>query len=195
MEKLYYIKSSVPLIVSLGVIAFGFIILRSKSVSPKGAPKSETRSGAENTMEIKSSAFQHNTMIPKKYSCDGENINPPLEISNVPPEAQSLVLIMHDPDAPFAGGWTHWIIFNMDPSLSEIKENSKPSSGTEGLTSFGKSGYGGPCPPTGTHHYEFKLYALDSKLSLDENATKTDLEKVMFGHILQETTLIGLYKL
>lgn len=145
-------------------------------------------------MEITSSAFGNGSLIPKKYTCDGQDVNPPLEISQVPDGTRSLALIMHDPDAPRSGGWTHWTIFDLEPSLTRIEENSVPSKGVEGLTDSGKRGYGGPCPPSGTpHRYEFRLYALDSKLALDGRASKVDLERAMGGHIIAKAALMGLY--
>lgn len=144
------------------------------------------------TLTLKSSAFEHNGFIPRKYTCQGEDINPPLIISGVSPEAKSLVLIMDDPDAPM-GTWIHWTVWNIPPTTPEIGENSKPE-GIEGVTSFGKPGYGGPCPPSGTHRYFFKLYALDITLDLPTSAKKEDLEKTMAGHILDRAELVGLYK-
>jgi Raf kinase inhibitor-like YbhB/YbcL family protein len=144
-------------------------------------------------MIISSFAFQNNGYIPSKYSCDGENINPPLEVQDVPPEAKSLVLIVDDPDVP-GGTWVHWTVWNIDPKTSQISEHSVPSQATEGKTSFGKPGYGGPCPPSGTHRYFFKLYALDTMLSLDSSATKQDLERSMQNHVLLQSELIGLYQ-
>ncbi|EKE11715.1 MAG: hypothetical protein ACD_15C00034G0008 [uncultured bacterium] len=170
-------------------------------ISLKDAARQEMRQESKNNMDITkndmditSSAFENNALIPKKYTCDGENINPPLKFSHVSSVALSLVLIMHDPDAPKSGGWTHWTIFNIDPALTSIDENSIPTSAVQGMTDFGKPGYGGPCPPSVTHHYEFKLYALDDKLSLDRQATKEDLEAAMYGHIVEEAVLTGLYK-
>ncbi len=143
-------------------------------------------------MEISSSAFANNEKIPAKYTCDGENINPPLTFSNVPENAKSLVLINDDPDAP-AGTWVHWSVWNIDPSTNEVAENSIPEKGSEGMTSFGFRHYGGPCPPSGTHRYFFKLYALDTSLELDTGSTTADLEIAMDGHILEQAEFIGLY--
>jgi len=103
------------------------------------------------------------------------------------------VLIVDDPDAPM-GTWTHWTAWNIAPATAEIAENSVPAGAQEGATDFGRPGYGGPCPPSGTHRYFFKLYALDTELSLPTTAVKSDIEKVMAGHILAQTELIGLYK-
>lgn len=144
------------------------------------------------TMKLTSSAFSHNQSIPQNYTCDGENVNPPLSISGVPENTKSLALIMDDPDAP-AGTWVHWAVWNIDPKTTEIAENSVPTGVVEGKTSFGKPGYGGPCPPSGTHRYFFKLYALDTTINLSSSSTKQDLEKAMEAQILDKTELIGLY--
>ncbi len=143
-------------------------------------------------MKLESIAFKHNDRIPPKYTCDGANVNPPLKISDIPQNAKSLALIMDDPDAPM-GTWVHWTIWNIDPKTSSIAENSVPSKSTEGITSFKSVGYGGPCPPSGTHRYFFKLYALDTTLSLQNFADKKKLEDAMKNHILAEAQFIGLY--
>lgn len=143
-------------------------------------------------MIIDSPAFESNQMIPSKYTCDGENINPPLAISGVSESAKSLVLIFDDPDSP-SGTWTHWTLFNIDPKTTIIEENSVPKNTTEGLNTFGNIGYGGPCPQKGMHRYFFKLYALDTMLNLDSSATKENIESAMQGHILQETNMMGTY--
>ena len=142
-------------------------------------------------MKITSPAFSHNQPIPKKYTCQGQDINPPLAISGVPAGTESLVLIMDDPDAP-GGNWDHWLVYNITPT-SEIKENSVP--GTQTRNDFGRVNYGGPCPPSGTHRYFFKLYALDMGMPLFKKApTKKELESTMQGHILDKAELIGLYQ-
>ena len=143
-------------------------------------------------MKISSTAFANNQQIQAKYTCTGDNVNPPLEFSDIPAQAKSLVLIVDDPDAP-SGTWVHWTIFNMSPSLTHIAENTKPESGIEATTSFGKQSYGGPCPPSGNHRYFFKLYALDTTLPLDKTADKKAIEQAMQGHIVDEAQLIGLY--
>lgn len=141
-------------------------------------------------MKLTSAAFENNKPIPSKYTCDDENINPPLEISEIPDNTKSLALIVHDPDAP-RGDWTHWILFNIDPT-NEIKENS--ALGKQGQTDFGDSKYGGPCPPSGTHRYFFELYALDTVLDLTSSAKKPDVESAMQDHILAKAELIGNYR-
>lgn len=145
-------------------------------------------------MRITSPAFKNNGKIPSRFTCDADNINPELIFSNVPADAKSLTLITHDPDAPMHGGWTHWIVINMDPRATGINENSQPATGLEATNDFGKTSFGGPCPPSGSHRYFFYLYALDSSLALDQKATKDEVEKAMTGHILEKAELVGLYK-
>lgn len=144
-------------------------------------------------LKITSPAFVTNGYIPARYTCDGTNINPPLEIDNVPAEAKSLVLIVDDPDAP-VGMWVHWVVWNIDPATREIAEDTVPRAAAQGKNDWKRNGYGGPCPPSGVHRYFFKLYALDTKLNLGAGTTKTSLEKAMHGHILANAELIGLYK-
>ncbi len=141
-------------------------------------------------MKITSPAFAHNAMIPKKYTCQGKDISPPLAISDIPEGTVSLALILDDPDAP-RRTWDHWIIWNIKPTR-EIKEDSTP--GTQGKNSWGRHDYGGPCPPSGTHRYFFKLYAIDNEMDLPAGATKAELEAAMKGHILEQAELIGLYQ-
>jgi len=145
-----------------------------------------------NKMEIKSPAFKNNGKIPSKYTCDSENASPPLEFSNVPKDAKSLVLIMDDPDAP-SGMWVHWVVFNIPPKTSLISENEEPN-GIQGMTSFGSEGYGGPCPPDGEHRYFFKIYALGKILDLSEGATKKEIELAMKGHIIEQAEMVGRYE-
>ncbi len=143
-------------------------------------------------MEIKSSAFKHNEMIPEKYTCDGENINPPLSFSDIPNGTKTLALIVDDPDAP-NGLFVHWTLWNISPVTKEIQEHSVPKGAVEGVTGFGKAGYGSPRPPDGEHRYFFKLYALDMELNLSPDADKETLEEAMVGHVLDKTELVGLY--
>lgn len=143
-------------------------------------------------MKIISSAFENLQQIPRKYTCNGENINPPLEFSEVPRETKSLLLIVDDPDAP-GGTYTHWIIYNISPNLLEVRENSIPDDGQEGITTFGKTGYGGPCPPSGIHRYFFKLYALNKTLLFENIPDKETILKNIEGAIIAQAELIGLY--
>ena len=137
------------------------------------------------------SVFQNNEKIPEKYTCRGKDINPPLKIENIPQKTQSLVLIIDDPDAP-NGTWIHWMVANIDPNTAIIAENSVPQDAVQGKNSWGKIAYGGPCPPSGTHRYFFKIYALDQKLDLKEGFTFEELSQKMKGHVLEYQELIGL---
>jgi Raf kinase inhibitor-like YbhB/YbcL family protein len=144
---------------------------------------------------LESTAFKNGKEIPRKYGYKNFNINPPLNIKGIPQNTQSLVIIMDDPDAMGAVGkiWVHWILWNIEPTTTEIKEDSIPTGAIEGKTDFGEICYGGPAPPDKEHTYIFKLYALDNKLSLKKGASKTDVEKAMKNHILAETILTGKY--
>lgn len=144
-------------------------------------------------MKISSPAFANNSYIPQKYTCDGQDINPSLEIKEVPEEAVSLVLIVDDPDVA-RGTFLHWLVFNIEPTFSLIKENEAPKGGIQGLNDFGKENYGGPCPPSGTHRYFFKVYALDKNLDLEAGSDLKKVDKEMKDHILGEAQLIGLYQ-
>lgn len=126
-----------------------------------------------------------------QYTCDGEDVSPPLQWSGVPPEAARLALIVDDPDAP-AGTWVHWVLFDMPADLRELPEGGE--AGVQGQTSFGQVGYGGPCPPGGSEHrYFFRLYALDQALGLPEGASRAEVDAAMEGHILAQAELMGLY--
>lgn len=142
-------------------------------------------------MELKSSAFENGGVIPDKYGCKGENVNPPFEISNVPEKSKSLALIMDDPDAP-VGTFDHWLVWNISPLMKEMPEKSIPDDAVEGKNDFGKTGYGGPCPPDGTHRYYFRLYALTGTLS-GNISTKDELLKAMEGKIIDKAELMGKY--
>lgn len=158
----------------------------------KGKKPSKDNNLIFQTMKITSPSFSSEAIIPSRYTCDGKDINPSLNISEVPPEAKSLVLIVDDPDAP-GDVWTHWTLWNILPDISTIEENSVPDRAVQGVTSFGNSGWGGPCPPQGIHRYYFKLYALDIWLNPDSTQAKDALEKAMEDHILDKAELIGIY--
>lgn len=143
---------------------------------------------------ISSPAFEHGALMPGKYTCDGENINPPLEISGIPAGAKSLVLIMDDPDAP-SGIWDHWLKWNIPVASGTtviVKEGEAPL-GVSGRGTGGQTNYQGPCPPSGTHRYFFKVYALDTELALPEGGSKAELEAAMAGHVLAQGELVGRY--
>lgn len=139
-------------------------------------------------MILQSTAFANQGQIPEKYTCKGRNVSPPLQIQDVPPTAQSLVLICDDPDAP-GKTFLHWLVWDMDPAAAEIPEATEP--GTGGRNDFGKNRYGGPCPPSGVHRYYFRLYALDTKLGLAEGSSRRDVEAAMEGHTIATATLMG----
>jgi Raf kinase inhibitor-like YbhB/YbcL family protein len=139
-------------------------------------------------LKIASPAFDNGGVIPDKYTCNGQNINPEIIIKDIPTDAKSLAVIMYDPDAPM-GTWVHWVVWNLEPN-EKIPENS--SLGEAGLNSWNKKSYGGPCPPSGTHRYFFKIYALDTELSL-KNSEKKEVESAIKGHILAQGELIGTY--
>lgn len=141
-------------------------------------------------MKLTSPDFENNSYIPAKFTCEGNDISPTLVIENIPSNAKGLSLIVDDPDAPM-GLWVHWVVFDM-PVASRIEENSIP--GKQGINNAGGLNYHGPCPPSGTHRYFFKIYALDVTLNLNEGISKGTLEKAMQGHILDKAELIGLYQ-
>jgi Raf kinase inhibitor-like YbhB/YbcL family protein len=172
------------------IIIFGGLVLTTARLN---TDKLDLKLSLPRIMQLNSSAFGNNQSIPTKYTCDDGDINPPLSISDVPASAKILVLIVNDPDAP-SGNWIHWLVWNIDPSTREITEGSVPGGATEGTNSFGKIGYGGPCPPSGTHRYVFSLYALDVVLDLSSDANVRDVEAVMSGHIIDQAALIGLYQ-
>jgi Raf kinase inhibitor-like YbhB/YbcL family protein len=163
------------------------------------------------TIKLRSSAFTDGGMVPKTFTCDGANHSPPLAWSSVPDSARSLVLICDDPDAP-AGTWSHWVAFNLPIQLKGLKEavptdemipkgvmEGSPPAGEDiearqGKNDFGKTGYGGPCPPSGTHRYFFRLYALDSKLKLGSSPTRAEVLEAIQGRILAEGRLMGKYE-
>jgi Raf kinase inhibitor-like YbhB/YbcL family protein len=144
-------------------------------------------------MKIISSVFDDGEYIPVQYTCLGKGINPPLTWSQVPVNTKTLALIVDDPDAP-GGVFCHWVLWDIPVAISEVSENSLPLDAVVGVGSSGANQYMAPCPPTGVHHYRFKLYALDKELFLSVNSKQTDLEEAMSGHILAQATLVGLFK-
>lgn len=181
---------SIFAIAAVGLAIMVFFQLRS---ADRVAPRPTTLpTVTQGDMKLSSSAFGPNESIPSQYTCDGADQSPPLTISDVPEGTVSLALIVDDPDAP-RGDWVHWLVWNIDPATTDIAENSAPS-GVQGTTDFNRTGWGGPCPPSGTHKYQFKLYALDATLDLDASARKAELESAMEGHILEQSMLVGTYQ-
>ena len=153
----------------------------------------------DRNMKLTSSAFENNGRIPGKYTCDGQELSPPLKIENSPVLAKSFVLIMDDPDIPdFVKEkfrihvWDHWVLFNINPTVKEIKEGQNP--GIKGKNTAHRLGYASPCPPDREHRYFFKLYALDTLLQLKEGSTKIQVEEAMQGHIIAKAELVGRYE-
>jgi Raf kinase inhibitor-like YbhB/YbcL family protein len=150
-------------------------------------------------MRLLSDAFSTNGTIPSRYTCDGDNISPPLKWNDVPAETQSLALIVDDPDAP-GGTFVHWVVYDISPNTREMPEaiptgqSTLSGSAVQGKNSFETIGYGGPCPPEGMHHYVFKLYALDCALGLPTESKKADVEAAIEGHILAQSELVGHYE-
>jgi hypothetical protein len=181
------------LLVIAALIIAGVYFFPRKATEPKEEAPKSSESVTSTNMQIKSPTFSQGESIPKKYSCQGEDISPPLQFEDVPKDAESLALIVDDPDAP-GQTFVHWTVWNIDPETKKIDEDSTPSEATEGQNDFGKTSYGGPCPPAGEHRYFFKLYALEKKLDLGSEAGKQDLLKAMEGHKLAEAQLIGVYE-
>jgi Raf kinase inhibitor-like YbhB/YbcL family protein len=146
----------------------------------------------EATMNLSSPDFSEGGNIPERYTCDGKDISPTLKIDEVPKEAKSLVLIVDDPDAP-GGNFTHWLMWNVGPDQAEIVANSLPHNAVQGVNDFGKNKYSGPCPPPGTHRYYFRLYALDTALTLPASSKRKVVDSAIKGHIIAEATLMGRY--
>ena len=155
------------------------------------------KKGSKMSMQITSPAFAHAEMIPDRYTCKGNDISLPLKWEAAPEGSRSFALIFDDPDAPM-GTWVHWVVYDLPAECNKLPEdvpdvNPVAGGGVQGTNSWGRIGYGGPCPPSGTHHYFFRLYALDTVLGLKAGATKAQLLKAMEGHILDECELMGRY--
>jgi len=169
------------------------------SCSNPASGSTQRNEPAESSFRIESRAFKQGATIPARYSCQGENISPPLAWANPPSGARSFALIVEDPDAP-AGTWTHWVVYNLPAQTRAMDENTPkqgelPNGGFQGTSSFGSVGYGGPCPPPGrAHRYFFRLYALDTVLALKAGATKAGVLAALKGHILGEAQLMGRFK-
>lgn len=169
--------------------------------NPKPSPQTPTPSPSsqkKSEIVLTSAAFKEGQAIPRQYTCDGVNVSPPLEWTGVPKTAKTLAIIADDPDAP-AGTWLHWVLYNIPADNIGFVENvpateNLKAGGFQGKNDFGKIGYGGPCPPSGTHRYLFKIYAIDGELPLQAGATKADLEKAMQGHVVAQGQLMGTYR-
>lgn len=177
-------------IVILGIISSGYLLV----TIPKQKVKTEsvpTQNITKENMQILSPAFEQGKEIPSVYTCDGSNINPPLTFLDVPQDAKSLALTVIDPDTP-SGDFVHWLIWNINTTVRQVDEGNAPN-GVQGKNDFGDLRYGGPCPPSGTHRYNFTLYALDINLDLPPGSPRSELENIIKGHILTEAVLTGTY--
>ena len=180
----------------LGLAAIAIVALAVLILSSQRGREECPRAPA--TIELVSGAFENNSLIPERYTCDGEDVSPPLSWEGVPSGAKSLVLIVVDPDAP-GGEFTHWVLYDVPPDLDSLPEGipsvgEVEGVGVQGVNDFGRLGYGGPCPPTGKpHRYVFRLYALDVELGLPPGASRSEVEEVMSGHVLAVGELVGLY--
>lgn len=172
------------LVVLAAIVVLAFLYYKKPTPQPSSVQVS--------SLSLSSPAFVNNQIMPAEYTCDGPAQNPPLEISGVPAEAKSLALTIFDPDAS-ASGFVHWVIYDIDPTTAQIRENNLPTGSVQGLNGTGKPGYVGPCPPSDTHHYIFTLYALDTKLNPVSPLDKAGLEKAIEGHVLANSQLISLY--
>lgn len=187
---------------TLSLAALTLLLIGSSCVStpqPAAQPPVADKSKTEKPeVKLISSAFKEGQPIPRQYTCDGVNVSPPLEWSGVPANAKTIAIIADDPDAP-SGTWVHWVLYNLPAANIGLVENLPPTEkltagGFQGTSDFGKVGYGGPCPPSGTHRYFFKIYALDGELPLKAGATKAEVEKAMSGHIVLQGQLMGTYR-
>jgi Raf kinase inhibitor-like YbhB/YbcL family protein len=183
--------------VRFSLLLVGLLLLAACGGAPAAAPATAGPARGDG-MKISSPAFVEGALIPGRYTCDGEDISPPLQWTAAPPETATLALVADDPDAPL-GTWVHWVVFDLPAATMGLPEGvpAQPAlegGGVQGVTSFRKVGYGGPCPPSGTHRYYFRLYALDTSMALSSNATAADLRAAMQGHVLAEATLMGRYR-
>lgn len=179
----------------LSVIVISAMLFSACTHAQQQSLKSKTNKPETNMsrMKLKSKAFENNQQIPKRHTCDGENLSPPLSIEEIPDGTKSMAVIVEDPDAP-VGIFTHWLVWNMPPQFDELPEGSPPPSSLQGINGFGDEKWGGPCPPPGPEHrYIFKIFALDTILELKKEVRKPLLEEAIEGHIIDQAELIGLY--
>jgi Raf kinase inhibitor-like YbhB/YbcL family protein len=177
-----------------------FLILSLLLAAASADPSSQARpQGRRQSMHLSSSAFEPNGNIPREFTCEGQNISPELSWNGAPSGTKTFALVMHDPDAPVAGGFTHWVVYNIPASVDHLPEHvpnqdALSGGGVQAKNDAGKYGYMGPCPPSGTHRYYFRLYALDVNLDSSAGSSKEALEKSIEGHVLAQAELLGRYK-
>src|SRR2546423_845199 len=166
-------------------VFFAFVLMM-VSIALGQSSKSEAK------VTLSSPAFQAGGTIPDQFTCKGANLNPPLQFSGIPAGAKSIALIVDDPDAP-GGLFSHWVVWNIDPVTTQIGEKSIPAGAVQGTNDFGKPGYGGPCPPSGTHRYFFRIFALDRELDLPVGAKRSQLDTAIKSHVIAKGELMGRY--
>lgn len=168
---------------------------KDQAKSPEDTALTEKKEVSMPKIKVTSPAFEQDSMIPMRFTCEGDDIAPEIKWKNLPEKAKTLVLICDDPDAPH-GTWVHWVVYNIPASDTSFsaKNSADGDSFVFGKNSWGKTSYGGPCPPSGTHRYFFKLYAIDTDLKLKAGATKEELLRAMDGHVLAQGELMGKYK-
>ena len=179
------------------LLMFAAACAKQPATSTQNPPRQSPGNTPE-AMKLISSAFAEGQRIPRQYTCDGVNVSPPFEWSGIPKSAQTLAIIADDPDAP-AGTWVHWVLYNLPAANIGMVENlpqdeTLKAGGFQGKNDFEKIGYGGPCPPSGTHRYFFKIYAIDMELPLKAGATRADVEKAMADHVVAQAQLMGTYR-
>jgi Raf kinase inhibitor-like YbhB/YbcL family protein len=167
----------------LGALGLSLVAQRKRATKRKEVAMSDS-------FQLSSPAFDSGERIPVRYTCQGENVSPPLDLSGIPANAQSLAIILHDPDAPH-GDYLHWAMWDIHPNITNIPEDAVPIGAVTGTNDFGDEGYGGPCPPSGTHRYEFDLYALDTPLGLAAGSDRAKVMKAIDSHTLAQTQLVG----
>jgi len=180
------------------IMMFAVACAKQPTATTSTPPGTQATQSATPGIKLVSRAFTEGQTIPRQYTCDGINISPPLEWTGLPKSAKTITIIADDPDAP-AGTWVHWVIYNLPADTLGMVENVPATEdvaggGLQGKNDFQKIGYGGPCPPSGTHRYFFKIYALDGELPLKAGATKSEVEKASEGHIVGQAQLMGTYR-
>jgi Raf kinase inhibitor-like YbhB/YbcL family protein len=181
------------------ITGLGFVLHAPATHLSAMAQKISSKRKEDSVFQVRSNAFRHEGNIPPRFTCEGDNISPELTWTAAPQGTESFALIVHDPDAPRAGGYTHWVVFNIPATVTHIAENAPkdgklPSGGIQGKNDGGSLGYTGPCPPSGTHRYHFHLYALDKELNLNAGADKASVERAIHGHVLAEAECMGRYR-
>lgn len=177
-----------------GIVSSVFLWLQITAIFLSCFAISNTALSKQLNLTISSPAFDDNSYIPVKYTCQGSDVNPPLVFKNIPPDTKSLVLIIEDPDAA-GGAFTHWIMWNIDPKIGGIKEYAFPKGAEQAINDFGTNGYGGPCPPYGNaHRYLFKLFAINIMLHINRHISRQELEEAIHSHVISSAMLTGLYK-